>query len=289
MSEPIGPAIARDRLRARLRALRESRGLSPAEVAERLTWPASTVEAVESGARLLSPLEAEAVLGLYEMDGREAEHLLLLARVARSRRWWAGHGMTDEYQDFVSYEVEATRISVYEPLVVPGLLQTRRYASAVTAAILRRPEDDPDVVARAQVRAERQRSVADRVAAGDEVEIVAILDEIVLRRRVGDDDVMREQLDHLVAEAGRDHVTMVVMPTRLGAHAGLGGIFELLEFRDDPDLSTVFIESAASDHNLRGRRVTAYYRQIVADLVTAGLGGDEAVALVRSIRDEPEG
>lgn len=289
MSESIGPAIARDRLRVRLRDIREAGGLSPAEVAQRLSWPASTIDEMESGALLLSPLEAEALLGLYEVDGREAEHLLLLARVARSRRWWARHGMTDEYQDFVAYEVEASRISVYEPLVVPGLLQTPRYALAVTAAILRRPEDDPDVVARAQVRAERQRSVADRVAAGDDLTIVAILDEIVLRRRVGGADVMREQLEHLVAEARRDHVTLVVMPTGLGGHAGLGGIFELLEFAGDPHMSTVLIESAVSDHNLRGTRVTAFYRQVVADLVAAGRGGDEAVALVRSILDEPPG
>lgn len=286
MPESIGPAIARERLRAALRKHREDRGLSSAAVGERLSWPASALDELESGARLPSVPEAEALAEVYGLDRVQAERLVLLGRLARSRSWWSKHGMTDEHQDFVAYESEASRISVYQPLVVPGLLQTRRYAVAATATILRRSADDPDVAARVQLRVERQRMVADRVAGGEPVHLVAVLDEIVLRRVIGGDDVMREQLDRLVAEARNDHVSLVIMPTRLGGHAGLGGVFELLEIGDDADLSTVFLESVASDHLVRGPRVTAIYRQIVADLVSSGCGGDDAIALLHAISDE---
>jgi transcriptional regulator with XRE-family HTH domain len=286
MPETIGPAIARERLRVRLRELREARGLSPAEVEERLTWPAAAIDEVESGRRVPPPLEVEALLGLYDASGPADESLIYLAGIARSRLWWARRGMTDAYQDFVAYEAEVARIGLYHPLLVPGLLQTRRYALAATATILRLPPDDRDVVARADLRAERRRVVADRVAAGDPVRIVAVVDEIVLRRAVGGAEVQREQLDHLVAQAQLDHVTLVVLPTALGGHAGLGGGFELIEPGDDPEFSVVLIESATGDQIVRMPAAIAYYRQVLAELIAAGLSGDEAIALLRAARDE---
>ncbi|WP_433375634.1 helix-turn-helix domain-containing protein [Actinoplanes sp. CA-142083] len=285
MPETIGPAIARDRLSARLRELRASQGLSPAEVAERLHWPESAIEEMESGRSLPSPRKLEDLLGLYGVEGLAAENLFLLDHIARSRFWWARHGMSEAYQDFVAYEAEAGRICIYQPLVVPGLLQTRRYAVAAAATILGVAEDDPAIVARADVRLERQGRVADRVASGERVEFVAIVDEVVLRRRIGGDDVMREQLGHLAEQAGLPHVTLVVLPTALGGHPGLGGVFELLEHESDPGLSTVFIESATDDQILRGAAVGTY-RQIVTKLRSTGLAGDDAVALVREIHAE---
>ncbi|MET0522831.1 MAG: DUF5753 domain-containing protein [Jiangellaceae bacterium] len=286
MPEPIGPAIARERLRARLRELRESSGLSSADVSERLTWPASAIDEVESGARPPSPPEVEALLGLYGVGSPEDERLILLARASRSRLWWARHRITDEYQDLVAYEAEIARTSTYQPLLVPGILQTRRYALAATAAILRLSPDDPDVVARADIRGERARHVAARAEAGDPLEIVAILEEAALRRVIGDGDVMREQLDLLVTQAGLPYVTLVALPAALGGHAGLAGGFELIEPADDPRLAAVFIESATRDQIIREPRATAYYRETVDELVAVGRGGEDAIALLRSIRDE---
>jgi len=282
MPDIIGPAIARDRLRASLQELRESRGLTPVEVGQRLTWSASTIDEVESGLRLLPPLEVAALLSEYEAVGPMAERLLLLAQIAWSRPWWAVHGLTDEYQDYVAYEAEATRISIYEPLVVPGPLQTPRYARAATATILGRPEDDPAVVARAQVRAERQS----RLAARHDVQFVAIVDEVVLRRVIGGPEVMSEQLAYLASAAENGPATLLVMPTGEGGHPGLGGVFELLEFGDDASLTTVLLESTIRDHIVRGAHVRDVYRPIVDYLLATGLRGAEAVALVRRVRDE---
>jgi len=285
MPDIIGPAIARDRLRTSLREFRASRGLTPDEVGQRLTWSASTVEEVESGLRLLPPLEVAALLSAYEVTGPEAERLLLLAQIAWSRPWWATHGLTDEYQDYVGYEAEATRISIYEPLVVPGPLQTPRYARAATATILGRPVDDPAVVARAQVRAERRNRIMTR----HDVQFVAIVDEVVLRRVIGGPEVMAEQLDQLAAAAENGPVTLLIMPTGEGGHPGLGGVFELLEFGDDASLTTVLLESTIHDHIVRGPQVRAVYRPIVDYLLATGLRGAEAIALVRRIRDELDG
>ena len=198
--------------------------------------------------------------------------------------WWATHRLSGEYQQYVAHEAEATRVVAYMPSLMPGLLQTRRYALAATATLLGRPEDDADVVARVQVRDQRQRTVADRLADGRPIRIVAVLDDAVLRRPFGGPEVMREQLDHLAETAEREHVSLVIMPTAEGGHAGLDGKFELAEF--DGAEPVVFLEAAVHDYLERDPRVTGRYREIADELVARGVGGAEAIALVRRARDE---
>ena len=198
--------------------------------------------------------------------------------------WWASHRLSGEYLRYVAYEAEAVRVVAYMPSLVPGLLQTRRYALAATATLLDRPEDDDRVEARVRVRAQRQRTVADRLATGRPIRIVAVLDDAVLRRPIGGPEVMREQLDHLAEQAGRDHVTLVIMPTAEGGHAGLDGKFELAEF--DGAEPVVFLEAAARDYLESDPQVTGRYRKIADELVARGVGGAEAIALVRQARDE---
>jgi len=283
MPESIGPAIARDRLRARLRELRDSHGRTAADVASGLDWPGGAVEGVESGERVLTPLEAEELLATYQAGAAELPLLLSYARIAWSGKWWVTHRLSGEYQLFVEHEAEAGRIVAYMTSLVPPLQQTRRYALAATGTILGRATSDPDVVARAQVRAERQRGVADRLAAGHPVQVVAIVDEVVLRRPLGGAEVMREQLDRLAEEAERGHLTLVVMPAARG-HAGLDGKFEYVEPADGDPI--VFLEGPARDYLERDPRVTGRYQQIADELVSRGIGGAEAVTLVRRIRDE---
>jgi hypothetical protein len=233
---------------------------------------------------VLTPLEAADLLADYEVVGPELDLLLSYARIAWSGKWWTTHGLSGEYQLFVAHEAEARRIVAYMTSLVPPLLQTRRYAQAATGTILGRPADDPAVVARAQVRAERQQTLADRLAAGHPIEVVAIVDDTVLRRPLGGAEVMREQLEHLADAAERDRIRLVIMPTAEGGHAGLDGKFELAEFEDAEPV--VFLETAVRDYLERDPRVTARYRQIADDLVTRGIGGAEALAQVRRARDE---
>jgi Domain of unknown function (DUF5753) len=200
-------------------------------------------------------------------------------------RWWSRHHLSDEYRLFTDHETEADRISVYQPLVVPGLLQTEAYARAASATILT-GHPGADVQARVQLRMNRQQRVRQRVEAGSPPRLFVILDEIVLRRVIGDAGVMRAQLEHLASQAQRPHVTLTVLPTALGGHPGLGGVFELLEFADDRDPALAFIESASGDRLTRDPRDTLYYRQTADALTSAGTTGDEAVALVRRVLDE---
>jgi hypothetical protein len=255
-----------------------------------MDWPASMLSDIEAGVQIIQPLDLELILALYGVDDQhEIADLVVLAHVARTSTWWARHGLTGAHQHYVSCEAEASRISIYQPLVVPGLLQTRAYALSATAAILGGQPDSADVVARVKIRAERQRMVADRVAAGARPEIIAIMEEAVLHRPVGGPDILREQLTHLLTQAEQTHVKLVVMPTDQGGHVGLGGVFELLEFEDERDLDLLFIESAASDYLHRGPELTALYRAKVDSLQRAGLTGDSALRCIQDVRDSLSG
>ncbi|MEV4707159.1 helix-turn-helix transcriptional regulator [Actinoplanes sp. NPDC049316] len=288
MSEPIGPAVARERLRARLRDLREARHLSPEEAAGAVHWPPSTVREMEAGSRAVHPVEVGALLAAYGVtDNDEAATLMALAHRARTPLWWTVNGFSDAFQHFSSYEAEAERIVVYQPLLVPGLLQTQEYATAATAAILGAEPEEAAVGARVGIRVERQQMLAERIARGTAPEILVVLEEAVLSRPIGGRAVLDAQLDHLVAQAQQPHLTLVVMPTGTPGHVGLSGVFELLEFADAPPL--VFIESLTDDYIVRDAPATTRYRDNAEALREIGKSGADAVEMIERAKNSLTG
>jgi hypothetical protein len=102
------------------------------------------------------------------------------------------------------------------------------------------------------------------------------VDEAVLLRPVGGAEVMAAQLDHLLAVSKRPTVHLTVVPLDLGAHGGLGGTFELLEFAGRQDDDVVFIETPADDFLLTDKTKTETFRKIMDDLLSSGLSGKHA-------------
>ncbi|GAA3346769.1 helix-turn-helix transcriptional regulator [Amorphoplanes nipponensis] len=270
----------------RLREIRDSLGL-PAEAAAReMYWSAAKLERVEAGAVPVAPVEVRALLEFYGVRGRkERETLLGLAAAARVRRWWRRHRLTKEYRQFVGYEEEASRISIYQALFLPGLLQTEDYARAITAKILRRGAGAEEVRARIEVRMARQRTFLDRVNGAAGPELIVALDEAVLRRPVGGIAVLRRQLDHLLAMAALPAITVVVVPLGLEGHPGLGGTFELLEFAGSGRPDMLFLEAVTRDFIVTDEEATAPYRESMKILREVGWSGEDALGVIGEIRD----
>jgi hypothetical protein len=286
MRTQIGQAVARERLRARLVEFRKQSGLGVDTVTERTHWSVSKLNRIETGAVSVQPVDVQALLQIYAVKDRdEIADLVDLAVVARQRRWWNAYQLDAEYRDFVAYESEASRITVYQALLIPGLLQTEAYARAITSLIVDRKPDDLRVEHLIEVRMRRQSELFARMRGADPPELVALLDGAVLERSVGTPGVMRAQLDHLVDLATHDHVKLVVIPLRHGVHPGLGGVFELLEFAGSGHPDVVFVESPMKDFVVRDKGVTATYHDIVEAIVGLGLTRDAAVGEIRHIRD----
>ncbi|MFB9680168.1 helix-turn-helix domain-containing protein [Streptosporangium vulgare] len=149
------------------------------------------------------------------------------------------------FRPFVELEREARPLRSFQPVLVPGLLQTEDYARAVLRA--GRPGDtDEQVEELVAARMERQRILTKP----DPPMFWAILDEAVLIRPVGGPQVMRKQLEQLLELVRRPRITIQVIPLDVGAHAGLTGAFVIASFRGSPDI--VYLETAAEGQIVNG-------------------------------------
>ena len=286
MAKQAGPTVARERLGMRLRSLRESLGIPAAEAAREMYWSVAKLERFEGGAVAIAPAEVRTLLDLYGVrNKKEAAILLGLAATARERGWWRRHRLTKEYRQFVGHEVEASRISIYQALFMPGLLQTEDYAQAITAKILLQSADAQDVRARIEVRMARQRNLLERLDGATVPELIVALDEAVLRRPLGGIAVMRRQLDHLLEMAAKPAITVVVLPLRLEGHPGLGGTFELLEFAGSGRPDMLFLEAVTHDFIVTEEAATAPYRESMKALQEVGWSGEDATGAIEEIRD----
>jgi Domain of unknown function (DUF5753) len=145
--------------------------------------------------------------------------------------WWKNYVdvIPSGYLDFLVAEEDATRIVHFHPIFVPGLLQTERYATAITGSTSMKDLPTHETAALVRVRMLRQQWALDPTRAKH---LVFLLDESCLRRPVGSTETMREQLAHLLGMTDHPKVTMVVVPFRSEPHPGLLGAFNLLEYGD---------------------------------------------------------
>lgn len=123
------------------------------------------------------------------------------------------------FRPWQEFEREATSLRSYQPLVVPGLLQTEAYARAVLSSGGLRGRTAVDRLV--ATRLSRQ-SILTRE---DPPQFAAVVDEVALRRPVGGRDAMREQVSALLAACAAPHIRLHVVPLTVGAYAGLNGPF----------------------------------------------------------------
>ena len=262
-----GPMVTRRRLRTELRRLREEKGFAQETVANEMEWSISKLIRIENGSVGISVNDLKALLDLYELDDDQRDDLIELARGSRQRMWWSHYQkhLSATYLEFIGYEADASSIRHFQPLVVPGLLQTEAYARAINAGTTLTEEPQPGDEERIQVRLERQRDIFDRE---HPVEYIAVIDEAVLHRQVGGADTMRAQLAHLVEMARRPSVSVYVVPYPAGAHPGLSGAFSIMEFADPVDDDVLYLDSGPNQAVLRDQPAAVQrYRRVFDRLI----------------------
>src|SRR6266540_6460940 len=196
MGRRPGVPVRQRRVSTELRELRKKAGLTCAEAAEALGTSVTKISRMETGERGLYADDVAALLGLYRVPAKHREQLLDLVRNSGEPNWWQlkPSDLPTEWRDLIALEADAVTITNFEPLVVPGLLQTEEYATALMTGI--NPElSESDVKALVATRMGRKTLLAQRNAPA----LHAIVDETVLRRPVGEPGVMRRQLQHLLA------------------------------------------------------------------------------------------
>jgi hypothetical protein len=235
MAVKPSPTTLRRQVGAELRRLRADRKV--ADVAAELGWSESKLSRIETAHTGIRPKDLDRLLEAYAVAEDARARIRALAGQSRQRAWWEAYGdvLPNAYETYIGFEAEATGIYNYEAQVVPGLLQTAEYASAVIQAegIY---EDDEVHGQRVAVRMARQ-AVLTR---DPPPKLSVILDEAVLRRQIGGPDVMRRQLTTLAEANERKMITVQVLPFSAGAHRGLAGSFIILEFARDGEHPLVY-------------------------------------------------
>lgn len=274
------PTLRGRRLAVELMRRREASGLSREEAARRLEWSTSTIFRIETGRSRPQPGNVRVLLDLYGVTGSERDGLIHLAREARQPGWW--HSFRDvlpnPYEVYIGLEGGAASIRNFEPVVVPGLLQTEDYARATFKGGPRELERD-EIERRVEVRRARQQILT----RDDRPRLWAVIDEAVIHRLVGDPAVMRAQLGHLIDTAEQGKTTVQVVPFRAGAHAGTTGPFVILDFPEPTDPAVVYVETLAGDIYLEERADVNRYTIAFDRLLAAALHPDDSVRLIQRV------
>lgn len=273
------PTVLRRQLGAELRRLRELSGRTVANAAEAVGFSESKLSRIETAHSTIRNTDLDRLLALYDSSEAERTRLLALAGQSRQRAWWEAYGdsLPNAYEAFIGFESEATAIFNFECQVVPGLLQTAEYAYAVTQID---HKEEPDLVnQRVSVRMARQAVLTREPPP----RLWVILDESILRRQIGGQDLMRRQLLRVVEAAELAMITVQVLPFEVGVHRGLTGSFTVLEFAGSAEQPLVYCEGMTGGViRSKPEELRQYWMSFEA-LKTAALSEADSIAFITGV------
>jgi transcriptional regulator with XRE-family HTH domain len=264
----------RRRLGKRLRALRERAGLKLEEAARRLDLSRSSLFRLETGETRADVHVVRSMMDTYDIRD---DSLIEAVRLARQDSWLTPYGLSD--MGYVDVETEACGVSEYACQVLPGLLQTEAYFRALLERN-RRKRTPRQLENEVSVRLIRKQ----RLTSDDEpLELVAIIDESVLRREIGGPGLMHAQLHHLIKMSELPTVTLKVLPLKAGAHSALDGAFILLRFPEPYDQDLLYQAYVTGALHIEDERELREARLVFKLLAKEALSEAESVAFIEQL------
>jgi transcriptional regulator with XRE-family HTH domain len=280
------PTVLRMILGRQLEELRTRAGLSFEQAAEAIGVSHSTLRRMEAAkVARLRLAEVEKLLRTYGItDQNEIDTFLQSVREANKRGWWHNYRdvMPDWFAAYLSLERAALQIRAYEPQFVHGLLQTQEYARALLTA---GNPHAPDGATERMVALRMQRQ--ELLHRQNPPRVWVVMDETVLRWPVGGAEVMRAQIDHLVAVNALPQVTLQIMPFRNGPHPAMrAGAFHLFRFkaRELPDI--VYLNGMVGAVYLDKDEDVLVYREALDRLGAQSVSARKTEELLGAIRKE---
>ncbi|MDL4818304.1 helix-turn-helix domain-containing protein [Actinomadura opuntiae] len=253
-----------------LTAWREMAGLSKAELAETLGYTPQWIGQVEAAKSIPSKEFAQnldthfTTNGVFERQQKriiETRHKAILPP-----------GFT-EYQE---REAEANQIRTFELTLIHGLLQTESYMRAVVGH-----KQEADTAERLVAERLKRQELLMRESAPN---VWFTLDEQTLRRAVADEDIMRDQLAHILELGERSNISIDVVPQDARYYPGLAGSFTILGFSNAPDV--VYGEIAGQGMLIQDPRIVAGFAVRYNSLRGYALRVEESRTLIKSVMEE---
>jgi len=276
VAEVRSPAVRRRELGALLRALRNEKGLTVEQVAERLLCSPSKVSRMETGHGIATPRDIRDLCDLYEIaDPGERDRMMTLAREGKRRAWWQSYDLA--YATYVGLEAEAVSMSAFQSSVVHGLLQTADYARAMHEGSMPRLNSD-QIELQIEAKLTRQRILT----RDNPPSFSVVLDEAALHRMAGGRRVMAAQLRRISELSARPNVMVQVLPFELGVHPALESNFTILQL-PAPTPGVVFVEGLIGSTYLERSEDLERYHEIFGRLQSIALSPKETADLIAKL------
>ncbi|QOV38660.1 helix-turn-helix domain-containing protein [Streptomyces ferrugineus] len=251
-----------------LRRYRETAGLTQKQLGGVVYCTGSLVGQIET-ARKLPTLQFSERVDVALGTGGALSRLHELVMRSQLPAW---------FQQVAELQARAVEICSFETHIVPGLLQTRAYASAVLGVL-----DKTDLDDRTAVRLARQRIFEKE----EPPAFWVILSEAALCQEMGGRETMWEQLAHLLSFEGNPRINIQVLPFSAGAHAGLQGSFDVYRFASDPTI--VYTEGYSSGHPTANPDTVKDCSLRYDHLQAAALSLKDSAELIRRVMEERYG
>ncbi|MGW4243477.1 helix-turn-helix domain-containing protein [Nocardia sp. NPDC004722] len=281
----VGSTLPRRQLGRALREAREGLGLTLEQAAKHMEWGKSTLGRMEKGqAERVRSREVLDLCRLYGLSDEQTGALKALAAQASTRSWWYPFAdlIAAGFNVYLGLEAGAARLFFYQPLVVPGLLQTAAYARALDTAYF--PDDSPaESDRRIELRTRRQ-AILQRTRNPARADVV--LHESVIRTVVGSPKIMTAQLRRLADLGNADNIAIRVLPFRSGLPLGVGmSPFVILDFAPDArgtaEPTIVFAENYTGGMYFEEQGDVDRYRGAHQALTSAALDPETSRTLLR--------
>ncbi|RKS68132.1 helix-turn-helix protein [Actinomadura pelletieri DSM 43383] len=277
-----GPTALRMQIGARLRRLREEKGIGRAEAGAAIRGSASKMCRLELGRHGFKVRDVLDLLDLYGLDDEaERESFIELVQEAKRPGWWQSYGdvVPGWFEQYVGLEQSATTIRAYEVQYVPGLLQTFDYARAVIG--LEHYDAAYDGLdRRLKVRMARQDVLRRPVSP---LRFWAVIDEAALRRPIGGTATMRAQIEHLITVSEHmPNVKVQLLPFAAGGHLALGGPITIVRFAEHDLDDVVYLEQLTGARYPEGKEADRY-KEIMDSLAIRAASPARTLVLLKEM------
>ncbi|KOU66421.1 DNA-binding protein [Streptomyces sp. MMG1533] len=272
------PTARRRRLSIELKKLRENSNLTCAQVGQALDWSGSKVNRMETGSGRVQPSDIDALCRFYGTTDELREFLKSLAREAKTRGWWQVHGsgVPEWFNIYIGLEQEASAFRQYQCELIPGLMQTESYTCELHKSGAHMPAED--IAKAVRVRMERQAMLT----RADAPDAWFVVNEGALRHVIGDQALMREQLERVLDSVELPSVTLQVLPFDAGTYPATGS-FTMLGFPDQEDPDLVYRDGITDAVYLEGEHHVREYTRAFDGLRAAALSPQRSIRLIKTV------
>lgn len=254
----------------------EQSGLTQRRLAELLDWQEAKISDLVQGKGGVDEIDLVRLLSYCRVEAAEVSRLVALFRESREKGWllFPEDGVPEQLRSLAEQERLASTIIAWAMNLVPGLLQVAGYIREVAERSSRKLQPgDIDALIRAKL--ERQAILTPGR------EFVFFVHEQALRLPVGGSAIMRTQLNHIMMMLVRKYITLRVVPTAVGAHAGLSSSFTLLKYEKFEPV--VYLENLNTGLFLEDKGSLDMYTDALKGLDRSALDAEQSRELIASI------